>query len=66
MDRWEAIIASGLSLLLFVNATRAAPARRATPGANEAAAASSVAFDLAPFVLVAAVLFAGLSFFEIP
>jgi hypothetical protein len=54
MDRWEALLGVGVSLLLFANAMR---------GAEEE---STVAFDLAPFILVAAVLFAGLSFFELP
>lgn len=54
MDRWEALVGIGLSLLLFANAMR---------GSEEE---SSMAFDVAPFVLVAAVLFAGLSFFELP
>jgi hypothetical protein len=58
MDRWEALVGIGLSLLLFVNAMRAA-------AANEDEM-TSVAFDFAPFLLVAAVLFAGLSFFELP
>jgi hypothetical protein len=58
MDRWEALVGIGLSLLLFVNAMRAA-------AANEDEE-TSVAFDFAPFLLVAAVLFAGLSFFELP
>jgi hypothetical protein len=54
MDRWEALLALGVSLLLFANAMRATDEE------------TTVAFDLAPFVLVAAVLFAGLSFFELP
>jgi len=54
MDRWEALLGVGVSLLLFANAMR---------GAEEE---STVAFDLAPFILVAAALFAGLSFFELP
>ena len=58
MDRWEALVGIGLSLLLLVNAMRAA-------AANEDEE-TSVAFDFAPFLLVAAVLFAGLSFFELP
>jgi hypothetical protein len=57
MDRWEALAGIGLSLLLFVNAMPAA--------ANEDEE-TSVAFDFAPFLLVAALLFAGLSFFELP
>ena len=57
MDRWEALVGIGLSLLLFVNALRAA-------AANEDEE-TSVAFDFAPFLLVAAMLFAGLSFFEL-
>jgi hypothetical protein len=56
MDRWEALVGVGLSLLLFGNAMRAASADEDT----------SVAIDFAPFVLVAAALFAMLSFFELP
>jgi hypothetical protein len=55
MDRWEALAGVGLSLILFFNAMRASEDEE-----------SSVAFDLAPFILVAAALFAGLSFFELP
>ena len=54
MDRWEAVLGVGVSLLLFANAMRSAEEE------------STVAFDLAPFILVAAALFAGLSFFELP
>ena len=54
IDRWEALLGLGVSLLLFANAMR---------GADEE---STVAFDLAPFILVAAALFMGLSFFELP
>ncbi len=60
MDRWEALVGIGLSLLLLANAMRAAAA-----AANEDEE-SSVAFDFAPFLLVAAALCAGLSFFELP
>jgi hypothetical protein len=58
MDRWEALVGIGVSLLLFVNAMRAA--------ASNDDEETSIAFDVAPFLLVAAVLFAGLSFFELP
>jgi hypothetical protein len=58
MDRWEALVGIGLSLLLFANAMRAAEANEDED--------TSIAFDFAPFLLVAAVLFAGLSFFELP
>jgi hypothetical protein len=54
MDRWEALLGLGVGLLLFANAMR---------GADEE---STVAVDLAPFILVASALFAGLSFFELP
>jgi hypothetical protein len=56
MDRWEALAGSGLALVLFMNAMRSAD------DDEEGAVAS----DFAPFVLVAAVLFAALSFFELP
>jgi hypothetical protein len=59
MDRWEALVGIGLSLLLFGNAMRVA----ASSSDEED---TSVAIDFAPFVLVAAVLFAMLSFFELP
>jgi hypothetical protein len=54
MDRWEALAGIGLAVLLFLNATRAT---------NEE---TSVGTDVAPFVLVAAFLFAALSLFELP
>jgi hypothetical protein len=57
MDRWEALAGIGLALLLFMNAMRS------TENDGEE---GSVASDFAPFVLVAAVLFAALSFFELP
>jgi hypothetical protein len=59
MDRWEALAGVGLSLLLFASALRGG-------AADDEDEHSSVASDVAPFVLVAAVLFAGLSFFELP
>jgi hypothetical protein len=60
MDRWEALLGIGLSVLLFGNAMRVAAA--STSDEED----TSVAIDFAPFVLVAAVLFAMLSFFELP
>jgi hypothetical protein len=60
MDRWEALAGVGLSLLLFGNAMRIAAASASDEEDT------SVAIDFAPFVLVAAVLFAMLSFFELP
>ncbi len=54
MDRWEALALVGLGLLLIIGVQQAA---------NEEGA---VASDVAPFVLVAAFLFAALSFFELP
>jgi hypothetical protein len=56
MDRWEALALVGLSLLLF------AQAMRVQADDDD----SMVGFDVAPFILVAAALFAGLSFFELP
>jgi hypothetical protein len=53
MDRWEALVGLGLSVLLFTSATRT----------DED---SSVGVDVAPFLLVATILFAALSFFELP
>ncbi|MBV9595576.1 MAG: hypothetical protein JOZ87_01845, partial [Chloroflexi bacterium] len=58
MDRWEALFGVGLGLLLFANAMRASSSSEEQD--------TSVAVDVAPFVLVAAVLFAALSFFELP
>jgi predicted nucleic acid-binding Zn ribbon protein len=52
MDRWEALAAVGLAVLLFANALRDAD--------------GSIASDAAPFIVVAAVLLMGLSFFELP
>ena len=52
MDRWEALILVGLGVLLFMGAQ----------DDEEGAVAS----DVAPFVLVAAFMFAALSFFELP
>ncbi|MBV9580670.1 MAG: hypothetical protein JO057_18985 [Chloroflexi bacterium] len=63
MDRWEALLGIGLGLVLFANAMRAAAAAAASSDPEDE---TSVAVDFAPFVLVAAVLFAALSFFELP
>jgi hypothetical protein len=60
MDRWEALIGIGLSMLLFTSASR----RESSSSSDEDA--SMVAADVAPFILVAAMLFAALSFFELP
>lgn len=62
MDRWEALLGIGLSVLIFANAARASAASASSGDESDD---TSVAFDVAPFVLVAAVLFAALSFFEI-
>jgi hypothetical protein len=59
MDRWEALIGLGLSVLLFMNASRIASQQSEDEE-------SSVGTDMAPFILVAAFLFAALSFFELP
>jgi hypothetical protein len=56
MDRCEALAGAGVSLALFASAIRAA--RHGEAGA--------IAFDLAPLVTVATVLFAALSFCELP
>jgi hypothetical protein len=55
MDRWEALAAAGLGLVLFLKVI-------GKRGDEE----TQVASDVAPFVLVAAALLAGLSFFELP
>jgi hypothetical protein len=62
MDRWEAALVLGAALLL---ATRRAPTLSPTPE-GEAARESSVANDFLPFLFLAALLFAALSFFELP
>jgi len=52
MDRWEALALVGLGILLFTQ--------------QAVSEEGGVASDVAPFVLVAAFLFAALSFFELP
>jgi len=56
MDRWEALVGFGLALILFVS-----KAAHATESEE-----TSVASDAAPFLMVLALLFAALSFFELP
>ncbi len=56
MDRWEALALIGLGLLMFMGVQH--------DGAESEE--GGVASDVAPFVLVAAFLFAALSFFELP
>jgi hypothetical protein len=54
MDRWEAMVGIGFSVLLFLGASRSSEEE------------ASVGADVAPFALVIAVLFGALSFFELP
>jgi hypothetical protein len=51
IDRWEALALIGVAALMFMTAQTEE---------------GSVTSDVAPFVLVAAFLFAALSFFELP
>jgi hypothetical protein len=59
MDRWEAMLLTGLALLIF---SLSRPKATTTDGEPE----TSVAGDLVGFIGLAALLFAGLSFFELP
>jgi hypothetical protein len=63
MDRWEAVVILGAALLL---ATRRTPLPSTPSPEGEPARQSSVANDFLPFLFVAALLWAALSFFELP
>ncbi|MBV9544296.1 MAG: hypothetical protein JOY61_07950 [Chloroflexi bacterium] len=57
MDRWEALAGLGIALLLFASALRSVDPQ----GESRA-----LAFDVAPMVMVASVMFAALSLCELP
>lgn len=61
LDRWLALLLVGVAALLFASGM---PLARAAEGKGRWG--SSVPADVAPFVLLAAVAYFGLSFFEIP